>query len=160
MCYISIWIETRSTLVIGMIILLQISTHSWLKLIHKYVNFYIARKRKRQMQQIIPIPHSWTLYSSIASTSMCGITIPHSWTSYSSIASHSGFGPQSLIPEHPIAALIFKYDIRPLFSNFFSPLYISLIDLTNTLQNFNYKYMFVVTNMLLIIIGVLLYNYY
>ena len=95
MCHISIWIETRSTLVIGMIILLQISTHSWLKLIHKYVNFYIARKRKRQMQQIIPI------------------LIPEHHIP--ALLQHSGFGPQSLIPEHPIAALIFKYDIRPIF---------------------------------------------
>ena len=42
---------------------------------------------------------------------------------------------------------------------FISPLYISLIDLTNTLQIFNYKYTLLMTNMLIIIIGLLVYNY-
>ena len=48
----------------------------------------------------------------------------------------------------------------PLFLPFFSPVYISLIDLTNTLQSFNYKYIFLMTNMLVIIIGLFVYNYY
>ena len=45
-----------------------------------------------------------------------------------------------------------------LFLPFFSPLDISLIDLTNTLQNFNYKYTFFMTNILIIIISLLIYN--
>ena len=49
-----------------------------------------------------------------------------------------------------------------LFPPFFSPLYISLIiDLTNTLKVFNYyKYTFMITNMLIIIIGLLVYYCY
>ena len=47
-----------------------------------------------------------------------------------------------------------------LFTPFFSPLYISLIDLINTLQIFNYIYTFLMTNMQIIIIGLFLYNYY
>ena len=39
-------------------------------------------------------------------------------------------------------------------------LYIRVIDLTNTLQIFNYKYKFLITNMLIIIIDLLVYNYY
>ena len=49
--------------------------------------------------------------------------------------------------------------IRPIVSAIFSPLYISLIDLTNTLQIYNYKYMLLITNMLIIIIGLLVFTY-
>ena len=38
--------------------------------------------------------------------------------------------------------------------------YQPIIDLTNTLQIFNYKYMFFMTNILVIIIGLLIYNFY
>ena len=55
-----------------------------------------------------------------------------------------------------------RYGIIPFVSAIFSTLYISLIDLTNALQLFNYKYiiMFLMTNMLIIIIGLLMYKYY
>ena len=48
----------------------------------------------------------------------------------------------------------------PIVSAILSPLYISLIGLTNTLQIFNYKYVFLITKILIIIIGLLENNYY
>ena len=42
----------------------------------------------------------------------------------------------------------------------FSPLYNSLIDLTDIFQICNHKYTFSITSMLIIIISLLVYNYY
>ena len=46
-----------------------------------------------------------------------------------------------------------------MFLPFFSPMYISLIDLKDRLQIFNYQYTFLMTNMLIIIIDLLVYNF-
>ena len=46
--------------------------------------------------------------------------------------------------------------LHPCILYFFTP----LIDLTNTLQILNYKHTFLIANMLIIIIGLLVYNYY
>ena len=43
---------------------------------------------------------------------------------------------------------------------FFSPLHISLIDVTNTLQIFYFKYMILMTKIIIIIIGLLVCNYF
>ena len=51
-------------------------------------------------------------------------------------------------------------DRRPIARVIFFTLYISLINLTNILQFFNYKYMVLITNMLIINIGLLSYYYY
>ena len=58
-----------------------------------------------------------------------------------------------------IALLLNHWHTTDCFCHLFNRLFIRLIDLTNTLQIFNYKYTFLMTNMVIIIIGLLVYIY-